>query len=197
MPKHQDALIEANTELDERRRFLEEVLEGVSAGVLGLKEDASVFLPNRSALQLLKLQPEDMIGHKLNEILPDFTDIMTKGEQSDIGEANGEVQLDIEGEPRTLMVRVFVERDENDTIGGYVVTFDDLTEQLADQRTAAWADVARRIAHEIKNPLTPIQLSAERLKRKYLNQISDEKTNIWPVYRYNYPSGRGPKAHGR
>ncbi len=174
LAKHQDALIEANAELDERRRFLEEVLEGVSAGVMGLQRDRSVFLPNRSALSLLNLAPEDLMGKELTEVVPDFLDIVEQSEQAEGGEAKGEVQLETEGEIRTLMVRVFAERQENGQIGGYVVTFDDLTEQLADQRTAAWADVARRIAHEIKNPLTPIQLSAERLKRKYLKEIGDD-----------------------
>lgn len=173
--KHQDALIDANNELDERRRFLEEVLEGVSAGVMGLKADRTVFLPNRSALNLLGLTPEDLMGKQLTDVAPGFSDIIEQGEQSEKGEAKGEVQLELEGEIRTLMVRVFVERQDNDRIGGYVVTFDDLTEQLADQRTAAWADVARRIAHEIKNPLTPIQLSAERLKRKYLREIETDQ----------------------
>lgn len=175
LAKHQDALIEANTEMDERRRFLEEVLEGVSAGVMGLKQDRSVFLPNRSALSLLNLSPEDLMEKDLTKVVPDFLDIIEQSEKSTEGEAKGEVQIDIEGEIRTLMVRVFAERQADNAIGGYVVTFDDLTEQLADQRTAAWADVARRIAHEIKNPLTPIQLSAERLKRKYLSEIKTDR----------------------
>lgn len=174
LAKHQYALIEANTEMDERRRFLEEVLEGVSAGVMGLKEDRTVFLPNRSALSLLNLSPEDLMQKQLTDVVPDFIDIIEQSEQSVEGEAKGEVQIDIEGEIRTLMVRVFAERQADNAIGGYVVTFDDLTEQLADQRTAAWADVARRIAHEIKNPLTPIQLSAERIKRKYAKEITSD-----------------------
>ncbi len=174
LAKHQDALIEANNELDERRRFLEEVLEGVSAGVMGLQKDRSVFLPNRSALNLLDLAPEDLMGKVLTEVVPEFLDIVEQSEKADGSEAMGEMQLEIEGEIRTLMVRVVAERQDDGDIGGYVVTFDDLTEQLADQRTAAWADVARRIAHEIKNPLTPIQLSAERLKRKYLKQIEQD-----------------------
>mgnify|MGYP003645261222 CR=1 FL=1 len=171
LARNQDDLIAANAELDERRRFLEEVLEGVSAGVMGLHQDGTIFLPNRSAASLIGMQYEELIGHKLEEIVPEFADLLRQGEETDIGEAKGEVQVEVNGETRTLMVRVFVEREGEIDIRGYVVTFDDLTEQLADQRTAAWADVARRIAHEIKNPLTPIQLSAERLKRKYLKQI--------------------------
>lgn len=174
LAKHQDALIEANNELDERRRFLEEVLEGVSAGVIGLQKDRSVFLPNRSALSLLNLKQDDLMGKELTGVVPAFVDIVKQSELAEAGETKGEVQLEIEGEIRTLMVRVFAERQDSGEIGGYVVTFDDLTEQLADQRTAAWADVARRIAHEIKNPLTPIQLSAERLKRKYSKEIEKD-----------------------
>ncbi|WP_020398941.1 sensor histidine kinase NtrY-like [Kordiimonas gwangyangensis] len=174
--RHQDALIEANQELDERRRFLEEVLEGVSAGVIGLQQDGTVFLPNRSAANLLGVAYEDLIGKRLHEIIPEFSELLRQGEESAAGEVKGQVLIDVKGETRTLLVRVFVERGhaDTDTIGGYVITFDDLTEQLADQRTAAWADVARRIAHEIKNPLTPIQLSAERLKRKYLKEIASD-----------------------
>lgn len=176
LARHQDALIAANQELDERRRFLEEVLEGVSAGVIGMQHDRTIFLPNRSASSLLGLGHEELIGNRLHDVVPEFGELLAQAEGSVAGEAKGQVQIEVQGEGRTLLVRVFVEKSENDSIAGYVVTFDDLTEQLADQRTAAWADVARRIAHEIKNPLTPIQLSAERLKRKYSKEImTDER----------------------
>jgi len=171
---HRAALIEANRELDDRRRFLEEVLEGVSAGVIGLHSDGRIFLPNRSAATLLGLTHDDMIDKRLDEVVPGFKPILNKAEESERGEAKGQVQVEVNGAMRTLLVRVIVDRAGGE--GGYVVTFDDLTEQLADQRTAAWADVARRIAHEIKNPLTPIQLSAERLKRKYLKEITSDAT---------------------
>jgi two-component system nitrogen regulation sensor histidine kinase NtrY len=175
LAKHQDDLLEANLELDDRRRFLEDVLEGVSAGVLGLQHDESIFLPNRSAAKLLGLDIEAMLKKKLSAVVPEFSEILRQGELSLRGEAQGHVVVDVLGERRTFMVRVFVEHADDNSVNGYVVTFDDLTEQLADQRTAAWADVARRIAHEIKNPLTPIQLSAERLKRKYLSEIESDK----------------------
>jgi two-component system nitrogen regulation sensor histidine kinase NtrY len=174
LSKHQDDLIAANSELDERRRFLEEVLEGVSAGVIGLQHDGTVFLPNRSAGSLLGIGYEVLIGQKLDEIVPEFSDLLRRAEEEEGGEAKDQVQIDVNGETRTLLARVIVERAGPSIISGYVITFDDLTEQLADQRTAAWADVARRIAHEIKNPLTPIQLSAERLKRKYLKEIASD-----------------------
>lgn len=174
LAKQQDALILANQELDERRRFLEEVLEGVSAGVIGMQQDGTIFLPNRSASSLLGLAHDELVGQRLHDAVPEFRELLAQAEGSNAGEAKGQVQLEVGEEGRTLLVRVFVEKSENDNIAGYVVTFDDLTEQLADQRTAAWADVARRIAHEIKNPLTPIQLSAERLKRKYSKEITTD-----------------------
>ncbi len=169
----QKDLIVANTELEERRRFLEEVLAGVSAGVLGLNSDGHVFLPNRSALMLLGMQEEDIIGKKLTDIVPEMEDLLLQADLAESSTAQGPVKLDNDDSQMTLLVRVSVENNHGQT-EGYVVTFDDLTEQLADQRTAAWADVARRIAHEIKNPLTPIQLSAERLKRKYSNEIKSD-----------------------
>jgi len=174
LSSHQQDLVAANNELDERRRFLEEVLEGVSAGVIGLQNDGTVFLPNSSASSLLGISFEALIGQRLAHVVPEFADLLRQAEGADGGEAKAQVQIDVQGETRILLVRVIVERSSSNEIGGYVVTFDDLTEQLSDQRTAAWADVARRIAHEIKNPLTPIQLSAERLKRKYAKDIHND-----------------------
>ncbi|WP_374763884.1 sensor histidine kinase NtrY-like [Yunchengibacter salinarum] len=174
LARHQDALMHANTELDERRRFLEEVLEGVSAGVIGLQQDQTVFLPNRSACTLLGRSQEDLLGHKLGEEVPAFAPLLAEAENASDGTAQAQVQLEVNGEMRTLLARVSVERQADRATGGFVVTFDDLTDQLADQRTAAWADVARRIAHEIKNPLTPIHLSAERLKRKYGKEVESD-----------------------
>jgi len=166
----QNALMLANNELDDRRRFLEEVLAGVSAGVLGLNPAGEIFLPNRSALKLLGMTESALLGAKLIDLVPEMEEMLQKAEGAKSGTAQGPVELDAGKVKRTLLVRISLERAA-DQIAGYVVTFDDLTEQLADQRTAAWADVARRIAHEIKNPLTPIQLAAERLKRKYANEI--------------------------
>jgi len=174
LSRHQHDLMEVNAELDERRRFLEEVLEGVSAGVIGLQKDGTVFLPNSSASSLLGIGFDALIGQRLDQVVPEFAVLLRQAEAAEDGQENAQIQIDVSGETRTLLVRVIVERSEEDTIRGYVVTFDDLTEQLADQRTAAWADVARRIAHEIKNPLTPIQLSAERLKRKYFKEITSD-----------------------
>lgn len=166
-------LILTNSELDQRRRFSEAVLSGVSAGIIGVKPDGSIHLPNLSACMLLDSRVEDLMGRPMAEAAPEFQDLMARAESSDGEAAQGQVNITRHGEDRNLLVRVSAVRDR-DEITGFVVTFDDVTEQLADQRTAAWADVARRIAHEIKNPLTPIQLSAERLQRKYSQEIRSE-----------------------
>ncbi|MGD8810904.1 MAG: PAS domain-containing sensor histidine kinase, partial [Gammaproteobacteria bacterium] len=172
-------LLEANRQLDQRRRFTEAVLEGVSAGVIGLDGDGRVNLPNASASELLGLTADRMIGQPLDEVVPEMAPLLEDARRLRSGRPiESEVRLQQAKETRTLLTRVSVERD-GDAIIGYVVTFDDVSDLVAAQRKAAWADVARRIAHEIRNPLTPIQLSAERLKRKYLGEIaSDPETFV-------------------
>jgi two-component system nitrogen regulation sensor histidine kinase NtrY len=166
----QSELIEANRQLDQRRRFTETVLSGVSAGVIGLDQDGRINLPNRSASLLLGTDLDQHIGKDLAEIVPEMAGLVEEAERRPDRLSESQVQLVRGGRARTLLVRIAPERIEGEA-KGYVVTFDDITELQAAQRKAAWADVARRIAHEIKNPLTPIQLSAERLKRKYLRDI--------------------------
>jgi two-component system nitrogen regulation sensor histidine kinase NtrY len=167
-------LLEANRQLDQRRRFTEAVLEGVSAGVIGLDEQYRINLPNASAFELLGLTADRMVGLPLNELVPEMDVLLRNAQRTRSGRpVEAEVRLQRAKETRTLMVRVAVERDGQE-IKGYVVTFDDVSDLVAAQRKAAWADVARRIAHEIRNPLTPIQLSAERLKRKYLGEIKSD-----------------------
>jgi len=166
-------LIDANMLADERRRFTEAVLAGVSAGVLGLDPAGRIELPNRSAMLLLETEAERLIGRRLEDAVPELQRCLEEARAKIDRGAQGQVEILRHGRRRNLLVRVGAERDD-DHLTGYVVTFDDITDLVAAQRTAAWADVARRIAHEIKNPLTPIQLSAERLKRKYLNEITTE-----------------------
>jgi len=172
--KNRRELLEANRQLDERRRFTEAVLEGVSAGVIGIDEHGAINLPNRSAVELLELASERMIGRRIEDVFPEAAALLeqARNHRGD-GPVEGEVHIQREKETRTLLVRVTVEHN-GPNIDGFVVTFDDVSELVAAQRKAAWADVARRIAHEIRNPLTPIQLSAERLKRKYLAEISSD-----------------------
>jgi len=169
----QQELIEANKQLDERRRFTETVLTGVTAGVIGLDRVGRVHLPNRSAATLLGVDLDAAIGADLAEVVPQMADLLDEATRRPDRIAQNQVQITDRNSTRTLLVRIAAEQDE-EGIGGFVVTFDDITELLSAQRKAAWADIARRIAHEIKNPLTPIQLSAERLRRNYLKEIKKD-----------------------
>lgn len=172
----QEGLIDANRQLDERRRFTETVLAGVSAGVIGLDENGQIHLPNRSASELLAIDLEKSIGKTLGDAIPEMADLLDRVRKRPGRPQQSEIKVVRAGRSRTLIVSIAAERLGKEIIG-YVVTFDDVTELFSAQRKAAWADVAQRIAHEIKNPLTPIQLSAERLKRKYLDEIkSDPET---------------------
>lgn len=170
-------LVEANRQLDLRRRFTEAVLAGVSAGVIGLDHEERINLPNQSAAQLLGLGGlESLIGKRIDEVAPEMADLMAAIRRRPAKLVENQVQVRRAGQTRTLLVRVAAEIVGGE-VRGYVLTFDDVSELLSAQRKAAWADVARRIAHEIKNPLTPIQLSAERLRRKYLGEVrSDPET---------------------
>jgi two-component system nitrogen regulation sensor histidine kinase NtrY len=154
------ALVKANTQLEHRRAFTEAVLSGVSAGVVSIDAEGEITLVNRSAETLLGVGR--LIGRRLAEVAPELDRLFGEGEREAV------IQIVSHGDPRTLAVKLVRAG------GGHVLTFDDITEQLADQRRAAWADVARRIAHEIKNPLTPIQLAAERLQRRYGREISSD-----------------------
>mgnify|MGYP000583077690 CR=1 FL=1 len=174
LSSQQDGLLEANRELDERREFTEAVLSGVSAGVIGLDEQTRINLPNRSASDLLKLKLKFMIGKPLVDVVPEMAKLVETSVKRPARQHEDELQIERNGHTFTLLVRISAERLDNGEVIGYVVTFDDITALQSAQRQAAWADVARRIAHEIKNPLTPIQLSAERLKRKYLSEISTD-----------------------
>jgi len=174
LQSQQGELLEANRQLDHRSRFIEAVLGGVSAGIIGLDRRGAITLPNRSACELLALDAEALRGRKLAAVVPEMADSLDEARRRPRRLSERTIVLDSgAGAARTLLVRVAAELDKK-TVIGFVATFDDISELLSAQRKAAWADVARRIAHEIKNPLTPIQLSAERLKRKYLSQITDD-----------------------
>jgi two-component system, NtrC family, nitrogen regulation sensor histidine kinase NtrY len=162
LDKQTQALVGANQQLEERRAFIEAVLESVSAGIISLDAEDRVQLMNSSAQQLL-LDRDDPgpVGLSLTEMAPQVAAMVEDGRSS------GLVQYTKHGDLLTLAVKITRART------GLVITFEDITRQLLDQRQAAWSDVARRIAHEIKNPLTPIQLATERLSRRYRKQISD------------------------
>jgi len=170
-----DALVAVNEQLDERRRFMEAVLSGVSAGVIGLDSDGTITLVSRSAEKLLGVQAGEVAGKSLASIVPEFETIIHGGGEPGLKQkAQDQIAVMIGSNERTFAVQVTREKPVQGDVG-LVVTFDDVTDLVVAQRTSAWADVARRIAHEIKNPLTPIQLSAERIKRKYGAQITTDK----------------------
>ncbi len=172
--EQQGELIQANRQLDQRRKFTETVLAGVSSGVLGIDEKDVVNLANNSAAELLGCEVKDLTGQNIVKFAPEFEDTLKQAHSRPNKITQAEILLtDKDGTKRSFLVRVAIELIGEEDIGA-IVTFDDFTELQSAQRKAAWADVARRIAHEIKNPLTPIQLSAERLKRKYLSQITDD-----------------------
>jgi two-component system nitrogen regulation sensor histidine kinase NtrY len=173
LASQRNALVEANRQLDQRRRFTETVLSGVTAGVVGVGPDGIITLPNRSACQHLEQGPDELVGRPFVEAVPEMGPLLSEATVRGDRVAQGQVNLARGGRVRNLLVRVVAERTGTE-LKGFVVTFDDITDLVSAQRTAAWADVARRIAHEIKNPLTPIQLSAERLRRKYLKEISTD-----------------------
>ncbi len=154
-------LINANKQLDDRRAFIETILESVSAAVLSTGADGTIRLANGTAERLLGRKEGELAGQALAEVAPFLAILVAEGRNQAV------VQVGDGTEPQTLAVKIAA-RD-----AGHVITFEDITQQLTDQRQAAWADVARRIAHEIKNPLTPIQLAAERLQRRFGKQVDD------------------------
>ncbi len=167
-------LLNAYAQLDERRHFTEAVLSGVSAGVIGLDADGAIELPNRAASVLLGRDLRATIGQDLAEAIPEFAPLLAEARAgADSRPRTAEVQIGPPTARRTLLLRIGADADSMRHFG-FVATFDDITELQSAQRKAAWADVARRIAHEIKNPLTPIQLSAERLKRRFTKEITSD-----------------------
>ena len=171
-----DALLAANEQIDRRRRFNEAVLSGVSTGVIGIDDEGAIMMVNRSAQALLQTDEINVLGKSLIEVIPELADFMAQALEKD-SERFQETQLEVQlgGRQRTLNVRLTSEQSTRRE-HGYVVTIDDITDLVSAQRNSAWADVARRIAHEIKNPLTPIQLSAERIRRRYGKKIEDDRS---------------------
>ncbi|SNS06425.1 two-component system, NtrC family, nitrogen regulation sensor histidine kinase NtrY [Sphingomonas laterariae] len=157
------ALVTANQQLENRRALTEAVLSGVSAGVISVDEDGIIRLINTSAAELLKTSEQSPVGQSIADVAPELGELISGSDREAV------IQFASGGDPRTLAVTLVR------TGNGQVLTFDDITQQLLDQRRAAWSDVARRIAHEIKNPLTPIQLAAERLQRRYGQEVQSDK----------------------
>jgi two-component system nitrogen regulation sensor histidine kinase NtrY len=174
LKQQRNELVATNQISEERRRFTEAVLSGVSSGIIGLEPDGRISLVNRAAASLLGQSERQLRGKTLEEAIPSFAPILEQAGHRPAGWAEGNVSFRVGGRERSFMARVTTEKSEGEA-EGHVVTFDDITDLVAAQRNSAWADIARRIAHEIKNPLTPIQLSAERLRRKYSREIQTDK----------------------
>jgi two-component system, NtrC family, nitrogen regulation sensor histidine kinase NtrY len=162
-----DTLVETNRQTERRRRLFDSVLTGVSTGVIGLSSNGEIDIMNTAAARLLGLDVERDTGRSLKNVVPEFSYLFNEITEGKGRVAQEEVQLTRAGSGENLLVRIASRFSDRNQIEGFVVTFDDVTDLVSAQRMAAWGDVARRIAHEIKNPLTPIQLSAERLKRKF------------------------------
>ena len=170
--QHED-IVRARDLIDSRRRFTEAVLSGASAGVLGVTADGRLTILNRSAERLIGRTESEALGRPLIEVAPELAEIFEAARSSNQRLLQRQVTLMRDGQERNFSVRVTSEQ-ATEAEHGYVITIDDITELVLAQRSTAWADIARRIAHEIKNPLTPIQLSAERLRRKYGKTITDD-----------------------
>jgi two-component system nitrogen regulation sensor histidine kinase NtrY len=167
-------LVKANEVNEKRRQFTEAVVEGVSAGIVGLDPFGAVTLVNARAAQMLEKTEIEMMGETMEEILPEIAPALEKARSARRGQVRDQIQLGNETDRRIYQIQLTREGSITES-KGYVLTLDDITELESAQRTSAWADVARRIAHEIKNPLTPIQLSAERLRRRYGNKLEDDR----------------------
>jgi two-component system nitrogen regulation sensor histidine kinase NtrY len=170
-----DDLVRASEVIDSRRRFIEAVLSSASAGIIGVNEEGKIGILNRSAEKLIGHPESEALGHPLSEIVPELNEMMASAREGMQRLVQGQITISRAGKDRNLSVRVSAEQSGH-TQDSYIITLDDITELVSAQRTSAWADVARRIAHEIKNPLTPIQLSAERIRRKYGKVITEDRT---------------------
>jgi two-component system nitrogen regulation sensor histidine kinase NtrY len=170
--QHED-IVRARDLIDSRRRFTEAVLAGASAGVIGVNADGRISILNRSAERLTGRSEVEVLGLPLAQVAPELGEIFEAARSGNQRLVQRQLAVTRDGQERNYSVRVTSEQ-ATEAEHGYVITIDDITELVLAQRSSAWADIARRIAHEIKNPLTPIQLSAERLRRKYGKTISDD-----------------------
>jgi two-component system, NtrC family, nitrogen regulation sensor histidine kinase NtrY len=169
-----DELVNASDLIDSRRRFIEAVLSSASAGIIGVDASGNVGILNRSAEKLIGHAESETLDHPLSDVLPELDDMMKTAREGTQRLVQGQITITRDGHERNLSVRVSAEQTSQSR-DSYIITLDDITELVSAQRTSAWGDVARRIAHEIKNPLTPIQLSAERIRRKFGKVITEDK----------------------
>ena len=173
-----DRLLENTAQIEERRRLFDSVLSSVTSGVVGLDAQGRVSFVNRSARRLLGWAVGEHKEHHLEVVVPEFSPLFARLKESGNDSVQDEVKVVRGGRLENLLVRVAPRTSEGGALEGYVIAFDDVTDLVAAQRSAAWGDVARRIAHEIKNPLTPIQLSAERIRRKFTPKLDAEADDL-------------------
>ncbi len=173
-----DEIIAARDEMDERRRFTETVLSGVSAGVIGVHDDGVISIANQSAEIMLGAGTGELVGKSLADVAPEISEVLSSATLWHRNEYRSQISAMRAGKERTLNVQVTLEGTQQG-VESYVITLDDITDLVLAQRSTAWAEVARRIAHEIKNPLTPIQLSAERIRRRYGKQIAEDDRQVF------------------
>ncbi|WP_421579462.1 ATP-binding protein [Shinella sp. M31] len=174
----QGEILDAKDEMDHRRRFIEAVLSGVTAAVIGVEGDGRITIVNLSAEILLGRNAVDLIGEPLVGVTPEIAAVLAEGSARHRNEFRKQINIMHGGKERTLNVQV-IREEASDAQESFVISVDDITDLVIAQRSTAWADVARRIAHEIKNPLTPIQLSAERIRRRYGKQIDQEDRAVF------------------
>jgi two-component system nitrogen regulation sensor histidine kinase NtrY len=173
LKSQRDALLHASETNEKRRQFTEAVVEGVSAGIVGLDAFGAITLVNARACEMLGRDEIALMGDKIGEVIPQLGPVFERAKAARRGQLRDQIELGSGPDYRTYQVQLTREGTVAES-KGYVLTLDDITDLLSAQRTGAWADVARRIAHEIKNPLTPIQLSAERLRRRYSGKLADD-----------------------
>ena len=173
-----DRLLENTAQIEERRRLFDSVLSSVTSGVVGLDAQGRVSFVNRSARRLLGWAVGEHKEHHLEVVVPEFSPLFARLKDSGNDSVQDEVKVVRGGRLENLLVRVAPRTSEGGALEGYVIAFDDVTDLVAAQRSAAWGDVARRIAHEIKNPLTPIQLSAERIRRKFSPKLDADADDL-------------------
>jgi two-component system nitrogen regulation sensor histidine kinase NtrY len=172
--RQHDGLTVASDLIDRRRRFMEAVLSGVSAGVIGIDGRGLITIVNPSAEALLDADRDELLGQPIVSVVPEIAQLIDEARQGRLRLVQQQIPISRKRRDRTINVRVTSEQARGED-KGFIVTLDDITDLVTAQRTSAWADVARRIAHEIKNPLTPIQLSAERIRRKYGKMITADR----------------------
>ena len=177
LKSQRDALIDNTDQIEERRRLFDSVLSSVTSGVIVLDPDGNINFTNNSANNILNYSGEEKIQNKLNEIFPELSSLFQQLKVSEANNIQSEIQLVRSGRLENFLVRMGTMNEES-KLNGYVVAFDDITNLVSAQRSAAWGDVARRIAHEIKNPLTPIQLSAERIRRKFSPLLKNDSDDL-------------------